>query len=159
MRTFASLLLVSLLLLLAPPAQAAESAPGSTQLQAAADDAPDAMDSELTREHQRFSQFARQQVERMNANILGGKNSMRVHKGSDGLYHASYKAIDLGEVVFRVRRAQHDPLYFVGDMVYTELILESVGQTAEACRKGSFEAVAQKANRIIYSSRRGGGWN
>lgn len=158
MRTPASLLIVPLLLLLALPAQAAESAP-STQLQASTDAAPMPMDSELAREHQRFSQFARQQVERMNANILGGRNSMRVHKGSDGLYRASYKAIDLGEAVFRVRRAEHDPRYFVGDMVYKELVLESVGQTAEACRQGSFEPVAATANRIIYSSKRGGGWN
>lgn len=158
MRTPATLLIVSLLLLLAPPAQAAEtpSAPGA-QVQGLADTAP--VDSELAREHQRFSQFARQQVERMNENILGGRHSMRVRKGSDGLYHASYKAIDLGEVVFHVRRAQHDPRYFVGDIVYKELILESVGQTAEACRKGSFAPVSEKANRIIYSSKRGGGWH
>ena len=157
MRTPACLPAFCLLLLLALPVQAAESAP-STQVQASSDAAPEPMDSDLAREHQRFSQFARQQVERMNENILGGRNSMRVHKGSDGLYHASYKAIDLGEVVFRVRRAQHDPSYFVGDMVYKELVLESVGQTAEACRKGSFEPVAEKANRIIYSSKLGGGW-
>ena len=163
-----SLLLLPLLLLSALSAQATESAPddqtqlqaptvapdGQSQLQAPADAAP--VDSELEREHQRFSQFARQQVERMNATILGGRNSMRVYKGSDGLYHASYKAIDLGEVVCRVRRAEHDPHYFVGDIVYKELVLESTGQTAEACRKGSFAPVSEKSNRVIYSSQRGG---
>ncbi|MDO9630547.1 MAG: hypothetical protein Q7I92_01430 [Humidesulfovibrio sp.] len=158
MRIPASLLAVPILLLFALPALAAESAPG-TQLQAPTEEAAKPMDSELAREHQRFSQFARQQVERMNANILGGKNSMHVRKGSDGMYRASYKAIDLGEVVFRVHRAQHDPRYFVGDMVYKELVLESVGQTAEACRRGSFATVAEKPNRIIYSSKRGGGWD
>jgi len=158
MRTKASLFALSLLLLLALPAQAAESA-SAPQLQAPTDEAAAPMDSELAREHQRFSQFARQQVERMNANILGGRNSMQVRKGSDGLYHASYKAIDLGAAVFRVHRAQHDPRYFVGDMVYKELVLESVGQTAEACRRGSFATVAEKPNRIIYSSKRGGGWD
>lgn len=160
MRTPAALLLASLLLLAALPALATDSAPTpGAQPTSRAEAAPEPMDSELAREHQRFSQFARQQAERMNENILGGKHSMRVHKGSDGLYHASYKAIDLGEVVFRVRRAQHDPRYFVGDMIYKELILESVGQTAEACRMGSFAPVSEKANRIIYSSKRGGGWN
>lgn len=158
MRTPACLLSVSLLLLLALPAHAAESAPESL-LQAPVEAAPLATDSELAREQQRFMQFAREQAERMNATILGGRNSMRVHKGPDGLYRASYRAIDLGEVVFRVRRAEHDPRYFVGDMVYKEIILESVGQSAEACRRGSFETVAQKSNRIIYSSKRGGGWN
>jgi hypothetical protein len=158
MRTPACLLLAALLLLPALPALADESASGP-QLTAATDAAPEPMDSELAREHQRFTQFARQQVERMNANIIGGRHSMQVHKGSDGLYRASYKAIDLGEVVFRVHRAKHDPHYFVGDIVYKELILESVGQTSEACRHGSFEPVSAKANRIIYSSKRGGGWN
>ena len=165
-----SLLLLPLLLLSALPAQAAESAPdvqtqlqvpaiapdGQSQVQAPAEAAP--VDSDLAREHERFSQFARQQVERMNATMLGGRNSMRVYKGSDGLYHASYKAIDLGEVVCRVRRAEHDPHYFVGDIVYKELVLESTGQTAEACRKGSFETVSARSNRVIYSSQRGGGW-
>ncbi|MDP3426433.1 MAG: hypothetical protein Q8S17_03530 [Humidesulfovibrio sp.] len=158
MRTPAALLLTSLLLLSALPVLAAESAPDTgPNLQARTE--AEAMDSELAREQQRFSQFARQQVERMNETILGGRHSMRVQKGADGLYRASYKAIDLGELVFQVRRAQHDPRYFVGDMVYKERILESVGQTAEACRKGSFAQVSEKANRIIYSSKRGGGWN
>jgi len=156
MRTIA-LLLAACLLLSTLPALAAESASGP-QLSAATADAPEPMDRELAREHQRFTQFARQQVERMNANIIGGKHSMQIRKASDGLYHASYKAIDLGEVVFRVHRAKHDPRYFVGDIVYKELVMESVGQSAEACRKGSFEPVAEKSNRIIYSSKRGGGW-
>lgn len=158
MRTPACLLMVSLLLLSALPVQAADFAPEG-QLQASVDPAPLTLDNDLAREHQRFTQFARQQVERMNANIIGGRNSMRVSKGSDGLYRASYKTIDLGEVIFRVHRAQHDPRYFVGDMQYKELILESVGQTAEACRRGSFETVGQKSSRIIYSSKRGGGWD
>lgn len=165
----ASLLLLLLLplLLFAQPAQARESAPDtqnqlqatagtSVQTAAPAEAAP--VDRELAREHERFSQFAREQVERMNATILGGRNSMRVVKGPDGLYRASYKAIDLGEVVCRVRRAQHDPHYFVGDIVYKELVLESTGQTADACRKGSFEPISAKSNRVIYSSQRGGGW-
>ncbi|MBU1042731.1 MAG: hypothetical protein KKF77_16705 [Proteobacteria bacterium] len=160
MRSKTALLLATLILLPALPVLAAESAfaPGP-QLQSNTEAAPESMDSELVREEQRFSQFARQQVERMNETILGGRHSMRVKKCADGLYRASYKAIDLGEVVFHVRRAKHDPRYFVGDMVYKELILESVGQTAEACRKGSFAPVSTKANRIIYSSKRGGGWN
>jgi hypothetical protein len=95
----------------------------------------------------------------MNASIIGGKQSMRVYKGSDGLYHASYKAIDHEQVICQVSRAQHDPRYFVGVMVYKELILESVGHTAEACRKGSFEAVTKTQQKVIYSSKRGGGWN
>jgi hypothetical protein len=160
MRTPAALLLTSLLLLPALPVLAAESAPDAgPNVQARTEAAPESTDSELAREQQRFSQFARQQVERMNQTILGGRHSMRVQKCADGLYRASYKAIDLGEAVLHVRRAQHDPRYFVGDMVYKELILESVGQTAEACRKGSFAQVSEKANRIIYSSKRGGGWN
>ena len=170
MRPTTSLLIVSLLLpllLSAQPSQATESsqdnqnqlqvsAAPSGQIPAPAVAAP--VDTELEREHQRFSQFAQQQVERMNATILGGRNSMHVFKGPDGLYHASYKAIDQGEVICRVRRAQHDPQYFVGDIVYKEIVLESTGQTADACRKGSFETVSAKSNRIIYSSQRGGGW-
>ncbi|MBA4356316.1 MAG: hypothetical protein C0405_01165 [Desulfovibrio sp.] len=158
MRSSARLLIVALLLLLALPAQAAESVPEG-QLLASTDAAPMHLDNELAREHERFASFAQEQVQRMNANILGGKSSMRVHKGSDGLYRASYKAIDMGQVAFQVSRAKHDPYYFVGVMVYKELILESVGQTAEACRRGSFEPVAQTPQRVIYSSKRGGGWN
>ena len=159
MRIKTALLLATLLLLPALPVLAeSDPAPGPL-LQSSTEAAPEAMDSELARENQRFSQFARQQVERMNETILGGRHSMRVQKGADGLYRASYKAIDLGELVFRVQRAKHDPRYFVGDMVYKERILESVGQTAEACRRGSFAPVSEKANRVIYSSKRGGGWN
>lgn len=127
--------------------------------QAHAEPTPMHMDHELAREHELFTSFAQQQVHRMNANIIGGRHSMRVHKGHDGLFRASYKAIDTAGVVCQVRRAEHDPHYFVGVIIYKELVLESRGQTAEACRNGSFEPVGQTAHRLIYSSRRGGGWH
>ncbi len=165
MRFPACLFIAVLLLGSISPALASDSAafgmiPGP--LLASTDSTPDntpmTQDSELIREHERFASFAQAQVQRMNANIIGGKQSMHVYRGSDGLFRASYKAIDGGELVCHVSRAQHDPRYFVGVMIYKELILESKANTAEACRRGTFEAVAQKPQRVIYSSKRGGGW-
>lgn len=153
--------ILALLLCAALPAQASEPAGG--RLLASADPAPaspdSTRDSELIREHERFASFAQEQVRRMNATIIGGRHNMQVTRGHDGRYRATYKAIDSEAVVCHVSRAQHDPRYFVGVLVYKELILESVGQTAEACRRGTFEPVAQKPQQVIYSSRRGGGWN
>ena len=158
MRFAACLLITALLVCSALPVYAVES-PANGQLLASTDPTPIGQDIELLREHERFSSFVQDQVQRMNASIIGGKQSMRVYKGSDGLYHASYKAIDHEQVICQVSRAQHDPRYFVGVMEYKELILESVGHTAEACRKGSFEAVTKTQQKVIYSSKRGGGWN
>ncbi|MBA4357209.1 MAG: hypothetical protein Q7U56_03275 [Humidesulfovibrio sp.] len=117
------------------------------------------MDLALAREHERFTQFATEQIQRMNANIIGGKNSMQVQKDDFGLYRASYKAIAMDSLVCQVRRAESDPRYYVGTVLYKEHLLENVAQSAEACRKGTFEPVSEKASRIIYSSKRGGGWN
>jgi hypothetical protein len=129
------------------------------QTQAPAQNLPVHMDRELAREHELFSNFARAQVERMNATIIGGRQQMQVHKGSDGLYHASYRAIDLPGVVCQVRRSESNPSFYVGNLLYKEQVLESVGKSADACRRGPFEPVSEKANRLIYTSKRGGGWN
>jgi len=115
------------------------------------------MDQELAREHERFSQFAREQMRRMNATMLGGKNSMQVYKDGRG-YRASYKAIDVDGIVCQVRRAESNPNYFVGVVIYKERIMENAAPTAEACRRGEFEPVSEKSSRIIYSSKLGGGW-
>jgi hypothetical protein len=120
--------------------------------------APLYMDQELAREHQRFTQFAIEQMRRMNANLIGGKHSMQVQKDGNGLYRASYKAIDVEGIVCQVRRSESNPNYFVGSVIYKEQILESVAQAPEACRKGEFQRVSEKQNRIIYSSKHGGGW-
>ncbi|MDR3640288.1 MAG: hypothetical protein P4L39_03100 [Humidesulfovibrio sp.] len=120
---------------------------------------PAYLDKDLVREHELFTSFARNQVERMNANILGGRQQMMIHRGSDGLYHASYRAIDLPGVVCQVRRSSNNPQYYVGNLIYKEQVLESVGKSPEACRKGHFEPVSEKASRLIYTSKRGGGWN
>lgn len=165
----ACLFIAVLLLGFASPALASDFAapvPVAGPLLASTESTPDnapsgtpmTQDSELIREHERFASFAQAQVQRMNANIIGGKQSMHVYRGSDGMFRASYKAIDGGELVCHVSRAQHDPRYFVGVMIYKELILESKANTAEACRRGTFEPVAQKPQRVIYSSQRGGGW-
>lgn len=143
----------------APKAHAAAPATEQKLLASAEHSTPLYQDLELAREHEIFTSFARQQVERMNANIIGGKHQMRVAKGHDGQYHASYKAIDLADVVCQVRRAEHDPRYYVGVIIYKEQVLESRGQTAEACKNGRFQAVGHTAHRLIYSSKRGGGWN
>ncbi|PKN08480.1 MAG: hypothetical protein CVU73_08555 [Deltaproteobacteria bacterium HGW-Deltaproteobacteria-8] len=127
-------------------------------LQANQASAPVYMDQALAREHERFTQFAIEQMHRMNANIIGGKNSMQVQKHGNGLYRASYKAIDVEGIVCQVRRSQSNPNYFVGSVLYKEHILESVAQAPEACRRGNFQPVSEKANRIIYSSKHGGGW-
>jgi hypothetical protein len=129
------------------------------QVEAAQPQVPPHMDRELAREHELFSNFARAQVERMNATIIGGRQQMQVHKGSDGLYHASYRAIDLPGVVCQVRRSESNPSFYVGNLIYKEQVLESVGKSADACRRGPFEPVSEKANRLIYTSKRGGGWN
>lgn len=142
----------------APPAVA--EAPAQTLAEAPLQEhLPIHMDKELAREHESFSHFARTQVERMNANIIGGRHQMQVHKGSDGLFHASYRAIDLDGVVCQVRRSENNPHFYVGNLIYTEQVLVSVGRTAEACRRGPFEPVSAKSNRLIYTSKRGGGWN
>jgi len=158
MRSPIRLLPIALLLLLALPAHGAEPA-SRARLLAAADDAPAAVDSGLARESERFEQFAREQVTQMNANILGGKNSMQVQRDDFGLYLSSYKSIDLGSIVCQVRRADSDPRYFVGTVLYKEQIRECMAQDAESCRTGPFELLTEKAGRIIYSSKRGGGWN
>ena len=115
------------------------------------------MDQELAREHERFTQFAQEQMRRMNATMLGGKNSMQVYKNGRG-YQASYKAIDVDGMVCQVRRSESNPNYFVGVVLYKELVMESAAPTAEACRRGEFAPVSEKASRIIYSSKLGGGW-
>lgn len=153
-------LAVALLLCLCAPSLHAAEPVANTPLMASTDEAtPLYMDKDLAREHERFSNFATQQVHRMNATIIGGRNSMHVRRGSDGKYHASYRAIDPNAVICQVRRADHDPSYFVGVLIYKERILESVAKTAEACRQGTFEAVAETPHQVIYSSKRGGGWN
>jgi hypothetical protein len=119
---------------------------------------PAYMDPDLIREHEHFSNFAHRQVERMNATIIGGRSSMQVHKGADGLYRASFRAIDLPGVICQVRRSESNPHFYVGNLIYKEQVLQSVGKTAEACRQGPFEPVSEKANRLIYTSGRGGGW-
>ncbi|OIO03774.1 MAG: hypothetical protein AUJ49_04015 [Desulfovibrionaceae bacterium CG1_02_65_16] len=134
------------------------SAPQATA-PAAPVDTPLYMDKDLAREHERFSNFAHMQVERMNANIIGGRQHMQVHKGSDGLYHASYRAIDLPGVVCQVRRSESNPSFYVGNLIYKEQVLESVGRSADDCRKGHFAPVSERASRLIYTSKRGGGWN
>jgi hypothetical protein len=116
------------------------------------------MDKDLAREHERFSRYAQEQVVRMNANILGGRHQMHVNRGFDGLYHASYKAIDVPGIVCQVRRSESNPQYYVGNLIYTELVLESVGKNPDVCRQGPFEPVSKKSNRIIYTSKKGGGW-
>jgi hypothetical protein len=117
------------------------------------------MDKDLAREHELFSNFAHSQVVRMNATIIGGRQNMRIQKGSDGLYHASFRAIDQEGVVCQVRRSESNPHFYVGNLIYKEQILESVGKSPDACRKGPFEPVSEKANRLIYTSQRGGGWH
>lgn len=119
---------------------------------------PAYMDPDLIREHESFSSFAHRQVERMNATILGGRQSMQVHKGADGLYRASFRAINLPGMVCQVRRSESNPHYYVGNLIYKEQVLQSTAKTAEACRQGPFEPVSEKANRLIYTSGRGGGW-
>jgi len=119
---------------------------------------PAYMDPDLIREHENFLSFAHRQVERMNATIIGGRQSMQVHKGADGLYRASFRAINLPGVVCQVRRSESNPHFYVGNLIYKEQVLQSVGKTAEACRQGPFEPVSEKANRLIYTSGRGGGW-
>lgn len=140
------------------PAQQEAAAPAAPAPQAAQPALPIHMDKDLAQEHERFSQFVRTQVTRMNATIIGGRNSMHIYRGSDGLYHATYKAID-PNVVCQVRRSESDPSFYVGSFVYKEQVLESVAHTAEACRNGEFEPVSEKSSRVIYTSKRGGGWN
>ncbi len=123
-----------------------------------APDSPAPADKDLVREHEQFSAFARMQVERMNATIIGGRRQMHVYHGSDGLYHASYRAIDLPGVVCLVRRSEASPGFYVGNLIYKEQVLESKGKSATACKRGPFEPVSEKSNRLIYTSRRGGGW-
>lgn len=135
-----------------PPQQPATALP----LQA---NAPIHMDQALAREHQRFTQFAHEQMRQMNANIIGGKHSMQVHKHGQGQYRASYKAIDVETIVCQVRRSESNPNYYVGSVLYKEQILERIAPTAEACRKGDFTRVSEKPSRIIYSSKHGGGWH
>ena len=120
--------------------------------------APIHMDQALAREHERFTQFAIDQMHKMNANIIGGKHSMQVQKHPGGLYRASYKAIDVEGIVCQVRRSSSNPNYYVGSVLYKEHILESVAKAPEACRRGDFVRVSEKSNRIIYSSKHGGGW-
>lgn len=120
--------------------------------------APIHMDQALAREHERFTQFAIEQMHKMNANIIGGKHSMQVHKHGHGQYRASYKAIDVEGIVCQVRRSESNPNYYVGSVLYKEHILESVAEAPESCRKGTFVRVSEKQNRIIYSSKHGGGW-
>lgn len=120
--------------------------------------APIHMDQALAREHERFSQFAIEQMHKMNANIIGGKHSMQVQKHGPKAYRASYKAIDVEGIVCQVRRSSSNPNYYVGSVLYKEHIMESVAEAPEACRKGEFVRVSEKANRIIYSSKHGGGW-
>lgn len=161
--TFAFLCLLALPL--AAQAESPSSAPGAQGIPqptlAAApvqENLPTHMDPDLIREHEYFSNFARNQVERMNANIIGGRHHMQVHKGSDGLYRATFRAIHLPGVVCQVRRSESNPNFYVGNLIYKEQVLESVGKTAEACRLGPFEPVSEKANRLIYTSKHGGGW-
>ncbi|MBU1039748.1 MAG: hypothetical protein KKF77_01445 [Proteobacteria bacterium] len=120
--------------------------------------APIHMDQALAREHERFTQFAIEQMHKMNANVIGGKHSMQVQKHGPKLYRASYKAIDVEGIVCQVRRSSSNPNYYVGSVLYKEHILESVAEAPEACRHGQFIRVSEKANRIIYSSKHGGGW-
>lgn len=123
-----------------------------------APDSPAPQDKELVREHELFSAFAHMQVERMNNTIIGGRRQMHVYRGSDGLYHASYRAIDLPGVVCLVRRSESSPGFYVGNLIYKEQVLESTGKSAAACKRGPFEPVSEKSSRLIYTSRRGGGW-
>jgi hypothetical protein len=166
MRKFLALsLLASLLFVTALPAQAEDAGPKDAhavkgQLLASTDATPPIhMDKDLALEHERFTSFARGHVQRMNANIIGGKHSMNVRKGHDGMFRATYKAIDTAEVVCQVRRADHDPSYFVGVIIFKEQVLESVAKNANDCRNGSFQPVAETAHRVIFSSKRGGGWH
>lgn len=156
---------LALLALLALPLAARAESPAAapvvpqpTLAVAPAQEVPSYMDPELVREHENFSSFARNQVERMNATILGGRHSMQIHKGSDGLYRASFRAINLPGVVCQVRRSESNPNFYVGNLIYTEQVLESIGKNAEACRQGPFEPVSEKTNRLIYTSKHGGGW-
>jgi hypothetical protein len=126
---------------------------------AAAITLPIQMDKDLVREHESFSRFAQEQVARMNDNIIGGRRQMHVSRGHDGLYHASYKAIDAPGVVCQVRRSEANPQYYVGNLIYTEQLLESTGKTAESCRNGQFNPVSATSHRVIYTSRKGGGWH
>jgi len=131
---------------------------GALEASKAQAEVPLHQDQALAREHQRFTQFAIDQMHKMNANIIGGKHSMQVQKHGHGLYRASYKAIDVEGIVCLVRRSPGNPNYFVGSVLYKEHILESVAQAPEASRNGQFLRVSEKQSRIIYSSKPGGGW-
>lgn len=159
-RTAALAALLALPLALPANGNAAEPAsmPQPTLATAPEQEVPAYMDPDLIREHEGFSSFARTQVERMNANIIGGRHHMQVHKGADGLYRASFRAIDLQAVVCQVRRSESNPRFYVGNLIYKEQVLQSVGKTADACRQGPFEPVSEKTNRLIYTSKHGGGW-
>ncbi|MDQ7835197.1 MAG: hypothetical protein RDU24_07420 [Humidesulfovibrio sp.] len=137
------------------PSQSGNQLESALPLQATA---PVYMDQLLAREHERFTQFATEQMHRMNANIIGGRHSMQVQKHGKNQYRASYKAIDVEGIVCQVRRSESNPNYYVGSVIYKEHILESIAQAPEACRKGQFVRVSEKSNRIIYSSKHGGGW-
>ena len=73
----------------------------------------------------------------------------------------SLLAVLVGAAIVAVNLAGHaeaSPGFYVGNLIYKEQVLESKGKSAAACKRGPFEPVSEKSNRLIYTSRRGGGW-
>ncbi|BCS88495.1 hypothetical protein [Pseudodesulfovibrio sediminis] len=138
-----------------PSTDVASAAPGNANAPVTSKNMPAYLDEDLASKHANFSKFARIRVNSLNLNHGMSKTRMQIVKQADGTYKARYHVIDSNTVVPKVRRSSSKSVPYVAVLKFQEVIMEAVGESPEACRKGTFSPVQIIPNRQIFSYKKG----
>ena len=109
----------------------------------------------LALKHLDFEIFAKSKVQQLNRNHRLSRPRMEVTKRSDGKYQARYHQIDGSSMSVKVRRSQSGSIPYVGIISYKEQVFESIANSVEQLKQGSFAVVQVIPNRHIFSYSKG----
>lgn len=102
-----------------------------------------------------FELFAKSKVKQLNRNHRFSRPRMEVTKRPDGKYRARYHQIDDSTMSIKVRRSQSGSIPYVGILSYREQVFESIANSVEQLKQGSFAVVQVIPNRHIFSYSKG----
>ena len=137
------------------PTEMAAVAPGTTLTPISTQNLPVYLDQELATKHADFTRFAKVRTRSMDRNHQMAKTRMQIVKLPNGVYKARYHAIDFSTIECKVRRSSSKTIPYVAVLSYHELVLESLGESPEACKSGDFKTVTIIPNRQIFSHKKG----
>jgi len=138
-----------------PSVEVAVAAPNGAKAPVTGQNLPLYLDEDLASKHAVFSNFAKSKIRSLNQNHRLSKNRMQIVRQNDGTYRARFHSIDSASLVCKVRRSKSKTIPYIGVIRYKEKVLESVGESPEACRTGEFIPVAIIPNRHIFSFKNG----